>query len=230
MANADEKALRAFRRRAAQRSPALEGRFSPTEIGEILAEAETAYAGWLPEIRALPKLLLNGALEGTYELLAYSIVLEKRGLSPREIGDFFDASYRLLVRRYPRFLLKAVFRLARPLLIRKLRKDAETTRTVGAEGTGGWEFDFVEPERGAHAFGIDVTQCAVCSLYARHGQEEVLPYVCALDDTMSEVMDLGLERSGTRAMGASCCDFRYQPGGPGKTLKSIRTFPVLESD
>ena len=74
--------------------------------------------------------------------------------------------------------------------------------------------------KGRVDFGMDVTNCAVCAAFARHDAKEVVPYLCALDDRMSVTLGMGLRRTGTRALGASCCDFRYQAGGEPKTLAS----------
>ena len=64
-------------------------------------------------------------------------------------------------------------------------------------------------------------------LFEEHEQRDVVPFVCALDDVMSELMGMGLERIGTRALGAERCDFRYRPGRDNRPLKSLRSFPVV---
>ena len=86
----------------------------------------------------------------------------------------------------------------------------------------------MEGEKGSHDFGLDVKNCAVCELFSRHDAEEVVPYLCALDDKMSEFMGMGLRRSGTRALGASCCDFRYQAGGEPQSLRSQGALTVVD--
>ena len=226
-------------------------------VGEsMVLEAMEHYRGFVPEMAAVPRGALNSALLGTYELLAYGLALRTQGASAERIGAFYEKSYQALSGRYPSFLLTAAFRLFRPFLIRRLRKealasqasaepgeisvesDAERDSRRDIEGTvpgkieapepDGWKFDFIEPVSGDRGFGFDVQSCAVCSLFGRHGQTELVPYVCALDDAMSDAFGLGLRRTGTRAMGASCCDFRYEPGGEGRPLKSIRTFPVVD--
>ena len=70
--------------------------------------------------------------------------------------------------------------------------------------------------------------CPICELFSKHDVEEVVPYLCALDDKMSELMDMGLRRSGTRALGASCCDFRYQAGGEPHSLRSQGALLVVD--
>ena len=217
--------LRAFDKRSRLRRRALTSRFDSAQLDALVDEARGHYEALLPEMSRIPGGVMNGALRGTYEYLAYAKALRGHGMTVEEMGEFFERSYLELVARYPRWLLRGVLRLVRPLLVRRLRREARESGEQPLEG--GWRFEFVEPEPGAKGFGMNVESCAVCTLYARHEQMDVLPYVCALDDTMSDVMGMGLRRTGTRAMGAECCDFRYFNDEP-KALRSIRTFPVVE--
>jgi len=235
--------MKSFRRRARLRRRVLDRMLGEGPADAVIQDAESHYLGFVPEMVAVPRGILNGALLGTYELLAYGLALRARGVSAGDVGDFYMESYRLLSGRYPRFLLALVFRVFRPFLVRRLRKEARESRAASGTSVENrnngeaerdatypdrWEFDFLEPEPGGRGFGFDVRSCSVCSLFSRHGQSELVPYVCALDDAMSEAMGLGLRRSGTRAMGASCCDFRYEPGRKGKALREIPTFPIVD--
>jgi hypothetical protein len=47
---------------------------------------------------------------------------------------------------------------------------------------------------------------------------EVVPYMCAVDDVMSDKGNQGLQRGGSLALGASKCDFRYKRGGQPQRL------------
>ncbi len=64
----------------------------------------------------------------------------------------------------------------------------------------------------ASDFGMNVHSCAVCHAFAKHGAMDLVPYMCAMDDVASEIGDLGLRRTGTIALGATHCDFRYERG------------------
>ncbi len=61
--------------------------------------------------------------------------------------------------------------------------------------------------------GMNITSCAICHLFGKHGAMELVPYMCSFDDVMSDAGGLGLRRTGTIALGASACDFRFRPGG-----------------
>lgn len=42
---------------------------------------------------------------------------------------------------------------------------------------------------------------------------DLVPYMCATDDVVSDRGGQGLRRTGTIAVGAHQCDFRYKRGG-----------------
>lgn len=62
-------------------------------------------------------------------------------------------------------------------------------------------------------WGMNVKSCAICAQYARHDAMDLVPYMCATDDVVSDKGNQGLRRTGTIALGAHQCDFRFQPGG-----------------
>lgn len=63
-------------------------------------------------------------------------------------------------------------------------------------------------------FGVDYSACAIQKFLQKQGAAELGPYVCALDFVESEMMGLGLERSGTIGTGAPRCDFRWRQKRP----------------
>lgn len=81
-----------------------------------------------------------------------------------------------------------------------------------------------EPKKGEFVFevleevpGTDVAMniksCGICHHFSKYGAMELVPYMCALDDVVSDKLGQGLRRTGTIALGASHCDFRYSHGG-----------------
>ena len=62
-------------------------------------------------------------------------------------------------------------------------------------------------------WSMNVKSCAICHAFARHDAMELVPYMCATDDVVSDQLGQGLRRSGTIALGAPQCDFRYKKGG-----------------
>ncbi len=83
-------------------------------------------------------------------------------------------------------------------------------------------FEMVEPDANTD-YGMNVTSCAICHLFGRHDAMDLVPYMCAYDDLMSGASGSGLRRSGTIALGASRCDFRFKPGG--QPLRLVDQYP-----
>ena len=76
------------------------------------------------------------------------------------------------------------------------------------------EFVFeVVTEGDGFDWGMNVKSCGVCHLFSKHDAMDLVPYMCATDDLFSAEAGDGLRRTGTIALGAHQCDFRYQPGG-----------------
>jgi len=95
---------------------------------------------------------------------------------------------------------------------------AEAERSLVAAGPGEDVFEFVDGDGESFDYGLDVRSCAVCHQFGRHGAMELVPYMCAVDDLMSAKHGEGLRRTGTLALGADHCDFRYQTGREGAPL------------
>jgi len=90
------------------------------------------------------------------------------------------------------------------------RRDAEASQANASAAE--FVFEVVEDEASGIG-GMNITSCAICHLYGRHDAMELVPYMCAFDDLMSQAGDQGLRRTGTIALGASHCDFRFKDGG-----------------
>ena len=60
---------------------------------------------------------------------------------------------------------------------------------------------------------MTIKSCAICSSFSKHDAMELVPYMCATDDIMSDTDGDGLRRTGTIALGAKQCDFRYKKNG-----------------
>jgi hypothetical protein len=67
-------------------------------------------------------------------------------------------------------------------------------------------------------YGMNITSCAICKAYSKHDAMPLVPYMCASDDVVSEALDRGLRRTGTIALGAHKCDFRFRQAGAGHAL------------
>jgi len=62
-------------------------------------------------------------------------------------------------------------------------------------------------------WGMNITACAICHSFSRYDAMDLVPYMCATDDVMSDMGEHGLRRTGSIAVGAHQCDFIYASKG-----------------
>ena len=95
--------------------------------------------------------------------------------------------------------------------------DAERSRTdadASQAGAAPNEFVFETVEAGQNTGrGMNIKSCAICHLFGQYDAMELVPYMCSFDDVVSDALGQGLRRTGTIALGAKHCDFRFQDGG-----------------
>ncbi len=98
---------------------------------------------------------------------------------------------------------------------RRLQAAAIASGEVAASG----EFEFETLGEGEDfEWGMNIKSCAICSLFSRFDAMDLVPYMCASDDVVSDIAGQGLKRTGTIALGAKQCDFRFKKGGEGQAL------------
>ncbi|MGI9432227.1 MAG: L-2-amino-thiazoline-4-carboxylic acid hydrolase [Myxococcota bacterium] len=93
---------------------------------------------------------------------------------------------------------------------RRSRRDADASQQEAAPNE--FVFEMIDVE-GEGARGMNITSCAICHLFGRYDAMELVPYMCSFDDVVSDAGKQGLRRTGTIALGATHCDFRFRDGG-----------------
>jgi len=59
-------------------------------------------------------------------------------------------------------------------------------------------------------YGIDILECGICKLFQKHHYQKYASILCEVDEITSGLAGLKMIRSGTIALGAKKCDFRYE--------------------
>jgi len=88
---------------------------------------------------------------------------------------------------------------------------------------GEFVFEALIGDRAEYDWGMNVKSCAICHAFAKYDAMDLVPYMCATDDLMSDFGGQGLRRTGTIALGAHQCDFRYKSGG--EPLRLVEQYP-----
>lgn len=97
----------------------------------------------------------------------------------------------------------------------------ETSQRDPREGE--FVFEAFLGDRSDYDWGMNIKSCAICHAFAKYDAMELVPYMCATDDVMSDFGNQGLRRNGTIALGAHQCDFRYKSGGD--PLRLVEKYP-----
>ncbi len=62
-------------------------------------------------------------------------------------------------------------------------------------------------------YGIDILECGICKLFKKHNYGKYASILCEVDEITSGFAGLKLVRTGTIALGAKKCDFRFKRVG-----------------
>jgi hypothetical protein len=101
----------------------------------------------------------------------------------------------------------------------RARADAAASQSQAASNE--FVYEMVDADESGDG-GMNIQSCAICHLFSRHDAMELVPYMCAFDDAMSDAANQGLRRRGTIALGATQCDFRFRKGDP---LRLVEQYP-----
>ena len=59
-------------------------------------------------------------------------------------------------------------------------------------------------------YGFDILECGICKLFKKYKYEKYSSILCEVDEITSSLAGLKLIRTGTIALGAKKCDFRFK--------------------
>lgn len=58
-------------------------------------------------------------------------------------------------------------------------------------------------------YGVDIIECGICKLFQKYNSQKYTSILCEVDEVTSGLAGLKLIRTGTIALGAQKCDFRF---------------------
>ncbi|HQR36281.1 MAG TPA: L-2-amino-thiazoline-4-carboxylic acid hydrolase [Blastocatellia bacterium] len=190
----------------------LAGRFA-TDTDAVMTEASAIFDAMLPGLAYLnaPHHPLASALFTCSVNLSLYLALQKRGVDVHAFG------YAMLtgLTRAPIPVPQESDEVLRERLA-QFAVLAEASQTKAAPGED--VVEFVSGEGTNFEWGYNVKSCAICHQAAKYDAMDLVPYFCAVDDVMSDKGNQGLRRTGSLALGASHCDFRYTRGGEPNRL------------
>jgi hypothetical protein len=163
----------------------------------------------MPYIGGDENMFTEWLVYGVYYLAVYQ-VLKAEGQTVEQVGKLIYDAFTAMA-DHPQWLIRLVGRLKyNQAYLSRLREAA--AKTQERRYPGDWVATFVEGDGEAFDYGIDITQCGICTFYRAQGAPELAPYMCLSDYVVSDAFERGLVRYKTLAEGASVCDFRYKKG------------------
>ena len=189
-----------------------QNRFGDNIAVTLFSETKQAYKNILPEIPYIggkENIFSEWLNYGAYYLGVYQ-ALSAHGYPLDEIGKIIFDTYETMA-DYPKWFLHIVGnlkygrkyedKLRQAAAVSQQQKYPEDFVSYFVEGTDE-EFDY----------GLDITECGICKLYAAYGANKVSRYMCLSDYVVSKAFDRGLVRYKTIAEGNDKCDFRFKKG------------------
>ena len=166
-------------------------------------DAAARFDGMIPELAYLdrPDVPMAEPLFQCTVALALYLALADRGVEIHDFGAAFTVQFAALAEHLP----EAPYEYDEKLM-------AAADESQRSERPGEFVFEVIAADDKG-AWGVNILSCAICHQFSKHGAMDLVPYMCAGDDVLSDRFDQGLRRTGTIALGAHRCDFRYHPGG-----------------
>ncbi len=173
-------------------------------------EAAAIFERMIPDMPYVdkPNHPLAPAVSGSIPVLAMYLALRERGV---DVHDFGNALLTAMAKDPPQGLEGPAD--DRPPMERfaGLVECGEASQRDATPGEH--VFEAFLGNRTDFDWGMTVKSCGVCHVFSKYDAMDLVPYMCAADDVLSDRGNLGLRRTGTIAVGADQCDFRYQRGG-----------------
>ncbi|MBN1881556.1 MAG: L-2-amino-thiazoline-4-carboxylic acid hydrolase [Deltaproteobacteria bacterium] len=205
-----KKMLRLFNKQARHWRKVLQGRFSGGDVSDIIDRAEREFlsiASRLPDIGGKSNFLTFHIIESAV-ILAYYKALKARNMNVEEIGGITHDVIRERVLSYPSFMLRLRGAYLMSGYCQKRRKQ-QAERSQRKTYPGDWVYRFVEGDGKTFHYGIDYTECGICTLYESENAREFTPFLCDIDYITFDAFGIGLHRAKTLGKGDDLCNFRF---------------------
>ena len=178
----------------------------------LINETKQAYENILleiPYIGGKENIFSEWLNYGAYYLGVYQ-ALSAHGHQLDHIGKIIYDTYETMA-DYPKWFLSIVGHLKYGRKYEdKLKRAAAVSQK--RKYPGDFVSYFIEGTHEEFDYGLDITECGICKLYAAYGVDKLSRYMCLSDYVVSRAFNRGLVRYKTIAEGAKNCDFRFKKG------------------
>ena len=190
------------------------------DADSLMEDAATIFDDMIPEMAYVdsPQAPMASSLFGCSASLAVYLALQKRGVDAHAFGSVMLK--RMTAAPAPEPQEQADDGATPRERFAKFIEAGEASQRDAAPGEFVFEA-FLGDARGE--WGMNVKSCAICHAFSKYDAMDLVPYMCAYDDVVSDRGSQGLRRHGTIALGRHECDFRYEHGG--EPLRVAEQYP-----
>ncbi len=214
-AHRKKRSLKSLDRRLKSSRSVLPSYFDEEMVESIMEETRIEFENLISEIPHFSNKLIFSFLN--YFILEASVtfsfyrVLKKYGMTVEEIAKIVNEAYELTMKRIPgivrRLVRMSCYSSSAKWFTKKIAEESQKRRYPD-----NWVMSFVEGDGEEFDYGIDFTECAICKFLHVQDADELSPFMCMYDYTMSRTFGLGLEHTMTIANGDKKCNFRFKKG------------------
>ncbi len=191
----------------------LAGKFDDAKIDKILKQMNEEFENLIPKIPYI------GGDQNRYtrfiiqdiSCIAIIRILEKEGLSYREIGEFYYEVIDAEFRNGKEWLEKKGIDPAQIYLTTKAINRIKSFEEYSHKRAYpyDWVHYFVEGDGVSFEYGINISECGTYKLFKKLDAEKYVPLQCMRSFHEADIFGYGVFRTQTLATGSSTCDYRY---------------------
>lgn len=202
--------LNSFFKKAERRFSRIIGQFS-NEEKSILAEASRLFEGMLPCMAYIDKTdhPMAASVFSSCATLSVYLSLKERGIKVHDFG-------RAMLTDMEQSTMKPVDIGSDPKILKEFIESGELSKKRAKPNE--YIFEAFEGDHEKFDWGVIIKRCALCHAFSQYNAMDLVPYMCAMNDVMSDKINQGLRRTGTIGLGAQQCVYRYKINGEPKRL------------
>lgn len=192
-------------------------KYSDSKAEELINQMRDEYERIIPEIPYIggKKNLYTSMLVEGVATLPIILILEKEGLSYREIGEiiynFFEIASNIRKRKLEKIGQDPADQYFNKNTINFIK--IITKKSQKRQYPDDWVWEFVEGEGKPFDYGFNVPECGIHKVFKRLGVEKYVPFICLADFATANVYGFGFTRTQTLGNGAPICDHRFIKNG-----------------
>ena len=207
-------------------------KFDEEKTNTLLVEIVKEYEKVLPEAQYVGgnKNPFTFYLTGAVGVFSIIRVLEKEGLTYREIGEFtfrFNETLNEIreanLNKVGQSHADQIFTDDYMQFMKDFARESQERRFPGD-----WVLEFIDGEGQPFTYGFNFVQCGSNELAKKLGMEKYMPFICLADFAEATAGGFGFTRTQTLGNGAPICDHRYIQGGstprvwPPETIQEFK--------